>query len=126
MQPRLANESIFRADLAHSLAENRPRLICGRAPELNAILRSARPIALSDLVKFSRSTILCMGTGDKIVGGLQKANKDNYAPEMERVGGMDCAMAAIGAAISTFEPNGFKSACTASLIMRVAGEKRPG
>jgi hydroxyethylthiazole kinase len=123
LQPRQADRSIFRGELAHRLAENRPRVIYGRPKELAAIKRSVRPIELIDLAKFSKATVICPQKTVRIVGVLRQTELDISSNFLATTVGMDSAISAICALFCAIEPDGFKAACAAMLVVQAASDR---
>lgn len=123
-EPRLANRSIFRAELARGLAENRPKIICGKSAELAALPR-VKPATLDviQLARAFRSTVLECGDQDKLSDPLRSAVIGNQSPAMDSVVAMDSAISAICAAFAAVESDGFKAAAGAILTARIAGER---
>jgi hydroxyethylthiazole kinase len=123
LDPRYAHRSIFRAELARRLAENRPKVICGKPMDLISLRRSVRRTGLQDFATSMRTTLVSIGPEDEIIGTLRSATVHNHSDLMDNIVAVDCALSALCAAFCTVEADGFKAACCALLVARIAGER---
>ena len=123
LDPRLAHRSIFRAELARRLADNRPKVICGKPRDLVSVRRSVRNTGLQDFATVMKTTLVSIGPEDEIVGPLRSATVRNHSNLMDNIVAVDCAVSALCAAFCAVELDGFKAACGALLVARIAGER---
>ena len=123
LEPRLAGRSQFRAELARSLAENRPRIVCGTPREFSAMMRSQRTLPLATILKAFKSTFVQCGSTNVVANALQNVRIDNGSAFLSRSNALHCVFASICAAFASIESDGFKAACSAMLVAGIAGER---
>lgn len=120
---RLAHRSIYRAELAHSLARQRPRILCGRPDELAAAQRSARPVRPTDIAKTLRVAVVSKDQRDVVANPLRAVAIENHCDAMSAVNGLNSALGAICAVFAAFEDDGLTAAAGAMAFARHAGER---
>jgi hydroxyethylthiazole kinase len=120
LDPVFVDRSRPRADFARALLARGPSAVRLNRAELSALAGSeASPDAFA---RANKTVVGLSGATDIIADGKRLARVANGHPLMSRVTAMGCAASAVTAACLAVEPDAFRAAAGALVIVGVAGE----
>jgi hydroxyethylthiazole kinase len=120
LDPVFVDRSAPRADFARALLRRGPHAVRLNRAELSALAEGdAAPDAFA---RANKTVVGLSGATDVIADGKRVAKVANGHPLMSRVTAMGCAASALTAACLAIEPDAFRAAASALVIIGVAGE----
>jgi hydroxyethylthiazole kinase len=123
LDPVFVDRSAPRAEFARMLIGRGPAIIRLNCAEFTALAGAdATPGALAAFARDSKTVVGLSGETDMIADGARLARVAHGHALMSRVTAMGCAASAITAACLTVEPDAFRAAIAALVIVGVAGE----
>jgi hydroxyethylthiazole kinase len=123
LDPVFVDRSQPRAVFAGSLVAHGPKIVRLNRAEFAALAGAqASPETLAAFAQKNKLTVGLSGETDMVADGTQFARIANGHALMSRVTAMGCAASAITAACLAVEPDAFRAAVAAFVIVGVAGE----
>ncbi len=123
LDPVFVDRSSLRADFARSLIGRGPNVVRLNRAEFSALTGDTPSSEmLGDFARKNKTVVSLSGETDFITDGDHVAKITNGHPLMSRVTAMGCAASALTAACLAVEPDAFRAAAAALIIIGVAGE----
>jgi len=123
LDPVFVDRSRTRADFARMLIRRSPNVVRLNHAEFSALAGKTPSVeALAAFARENRTVMGLSGETDLVTDGERHATVANGHPLMSRVTAMGCAASALTAACLAVEPDTFRAAAAALVIIGVAGE----
>ncbi len=123
LDPVFVDRSFPRADFARSLIDRRPNVVRLNRAEFSALTgHTPSSETLAGFARKNKTVVGLSGETDFVTNGDQVATIANGHALMSRVTAMGCAASALTAACLAVEPDAFRAAASALIIIGVAGE----